>query len=86
MQVHILNREMVYMGLVMLKYLPYGVVDSIMVLLSKLVYGDMSKYGINRPKEGPFFMKVAYGKYPVFDIGTCKKIKSGEIQVSDLVL
>ncbi|XP_031258783.1 probable indole-3-pyruvate monooxygenase YUCCA10 [Pistacia vera] len=79
--VHVLTREMVYLGLVMLKYIPYGVVDSIMVLLSKLVYGDLSKYGINRPKEGPFFMKVAYGKYPVFDIGTCKKIKSGEIQV-----
>ncbi|KAJ0052815.1 hypothetical protein Pint_01068 [Pistacia integerrima] len=78
--VHVLTREMVYLGLVMLKYVPYGVVDSIMVLLSKLVYGDLSKYGINRPKEGPFFMKVSYGKYPVFDIGTCKKIKSGEIQ------
>ncbi|KAJ0052822.1 hypothetical protein Pint_01067 [Pistacia integerrima] len=62
-------------------YIPYGVVDSIMLWLSKLVYGDLSKYGINRPKEGPFFMKVAYGKYPVLDTGTCKKIKSGEIQV-----
>jgi len=65
----------------MLKYFSCGMVDKVMVMLSKLVYGDLSKHGIKRPKEGPFFMKVAYGKYPVFDVGTCNKIKSGEIQV-----
>ncbi|CAK7348235.1 unnamed protein product [Dovyalis caffra] len=79
--IHILSREMVYLGLNMLKYFSCGLVDKLMVLLSKLVYGDLTKYGINRPTEGPFFMKVAYGKYPVFDVGTFNKIKSGEIQV-----
>ncbi|KAK8540912.1 hypothetical protein V6N13_060963 [Hibiscus sabdariffa] len=79
--VHILSREMVYLGLNLLKYIPVNVVDSLMIMLSKLVYRDMSKYGISRPKEGPFFMKVAYGKYPVFDVGTYSKIKSQEIQV-----
>lgn len=81
MQIHILSREMVYLGLNLLKYFPVGMVDSLTVLLSKLVYGDLTKYGITRPKEGPFFLKVAYGKYPVFDVGTYEKIKSGEIQV-----
>lgn len=52
-----------------------------MVLLSKIKYGDLSKYGINRPQEGPFALKVKNGKYPIIDVGTCKKIKSGEIQV-----
>ncbi|XP_022758093.1 probable indole-3-pyruvate monooxygenase YUCCA10 [Durio zibethinus] len=79
--VHILSREIVYVGLILLKYIPLNVVDSFMVMLSKLVYGDLTKYGITRPKEGPFFMKVAYGKYPVFDVGTFNKIKSREIQV-----
>ncbi|KAE8672254.1 putative indole-3-pyruvate monooxygenase YUCCA10 [Hibiscus syriacus] len=79
--VHILSREMVYLGLNLLKYVPVNVVDSLMIMLSKLVYGDLSKYGIIRPTEGPFFMKVAYGKYPVFDVGTYSKIKSQEIQV-----
>lgn len=79
--VHVLSREMVYLGLVLLKYVPCGMVDTLMMMLSKLVYGDLSKYGIPKPKEGPFFMKLAYGKYPVFDVGTCEKIKSGEIQV-----
>lgn len=80
-QVHILSKEMVYLGLILLKYIPHNMVDSLMVMLSKLAYGDLTKYGITRPKEGPFFMKVAYGKYPVFDVGTYNKIKSGEIQV-----
>ncbi|XWS36226.1 hypothetical protein CRYUN_Cryun20dG0067200 [Craigia yunnanensis] len=79
--VHILSKEMVYLGLIMLKYIPVNIVDSLMVMLSKLVYGDLTKFGITRPKEGPFFMKVAYGKYPVFDVGTYNKIKSREIQV-----
>ncbi|KAL5791722.1 hypothetical protein ACOSP7_000316 [Xanthoceras sorbifolium] len=79
--IHVLSREIVYIGLVMMRYFPPGMVDSLMVMLSKLFYGDLTEYGINRPKEGPFFMKVAYGKYPVFDVGTFKKIKSGEIQV-----
>ncbi|KAH7578418.1 hypothetical protein JRO89_XS01G0379400 [Xanthoceras sorbifolium] len=84
--IHVLSREIVYIGLVMMRYFPPGMVDSLMVMLSKLFYGDLTEYGINRPKEGPFFMKVAYGKYPVFDVGTFKKIKSGEIQGDDDLL
>lgn len=64
-----------------MKYLPYYVVDSLMMLLSKIKYGDLRKYGIHRPQEGPFSLKVKSGKYPVIDVGTCDKIKSGEIQV-----
>ncbi|OAY61754.1 probable indole-3-pyruvate monooxygenase YUCCA10 [Manihot esculenta] len=79
--VHVLSREMVYLGLVMLKYFSLGMVDSSMVLLSKIVYGDLRNYGMSRATEGPFFMKVAYGKYPIFDVGTFSKIKSGQIQV-----
>ncbi|RVX20978.1 putative indole-3-pyruvate monooxygenase YUCCA10 [Vitis vinifera] len=78
---HMLSREMVNLGLALLKYIPYNMVDSLMVILSKLVYGDLNKYGITRPEEGPFFLKVKYGKYPVVNTGTFGKIKSGEIQV-----
>ncbi|XAR61277.1 Indole-3-pyruvate monooxygenase [Bertholletia excelsa] len=78
---HVLSRGMANLGLNLLKYFPYCVVDFLMVLLSKLRFGDLSKYGIQRPEEGPFALKVKCGKYPVVDVGTCKKIKSGEIQV-----
>ncbi|XP_059660573.1 probable indole-3-pyruvate monooxygenase YUCCA10 isoform X2 [Cornus florida] len=83
---HILSRGMVYLGLTLLKYIPLGTVDSLLVMLSKLRYGDLTKYGIRRPQEGPFFLKVKYGKYPVIDVGTCKKIKSGEIQVLPAII
>ncbi|KAL3531414.1 hypothetical protein ACH5RR_010736 [Cinchona calisaya] len=79
--VHILTREMVHMGLVLMKYVGRDVVDSLVVMLSKLWFGDLSKCGIKRPEEGPFASKIKYGKYPVIDVGTYQKIKSGEIQV-----
>ncbi|KAL8149013.1 putative indole-3-pyruvate monooxygenase YUCCA10 [Apium graveolens] len=79
--VHVLSRGMVHWGLSLLKYFPYYIVDFLMVLFSKIKYGDLSKYGIHRPQEGPFSLKVKSGKYPVIDVGTCHKIKSGEIQV-----
>ena len=81
LQVHFLSREMVYLGLTMLKYFPASLVDFLMLMLSKLVYGDLTKYGIIRPTEGPFSMKIKCGKYPVVDVGTYNKIKSGKIQV-----
>ncbi|PIN06763.1 Flavin-containing monooxygenase [Handroanthus impetiginosus] len=79
--IHILSRTMTYIGLVLLKYLPLKWVDCMLTMLSKIVYGDLTKYGIERPKEGPFALKVKYGKYPVIDAGTIDKIKSREIQV-----
>ncbi|CAK9175897.1 unnamed protein product [Ilex paraguariensis] len=79
--VHVASREMIHMGLFLLKYIRHTLVDSLLVLLGKLSYGDLTKYGIERPQEGPFSMKVKYGKYAVIDRGTIKKIKSGEIQV-----
>jgi len=52
-----------------------------MVMLSKMVYGNVTNYGVGRPSEGPFYMKVKYGKYPIVDVGTFHKIKSGELKV-----
>ncbi|XP_047265239.1 probable indole-3-pyruvate monooxygenase YUCCA10 isoform X2 [Capsicum annuum] len=81
--INLISREMAYLGLMLLKYkVAYTVVDNIMVMLSKIMYGDISKYyGVKRPEEGPFASKIKYGKYPVIDVGTYQKIKSGEIQV-----
>ncbi|XP_043720031.1 probable indole-3-pyruvate monooxygenase YUCCA10 [Telopea speciosissima] len=78
---HVMTQWMAYVGLSLFKYLPFELVDEIVLLLSKLWYGDMSKCGIRRPQEAPFTMKDKYGKYPVIDKGTVGKIKSGEIQV-----
>lgn len=49
--VHFLSRWMVYLAVVLSSYLSLSKVDSLTVLLSKLVYGDLTKYGIGRPKR-----------------------------------
>lgn len=79
--IHVLSRSMIHLGLVLLKYTSLYWVDSLLVLMSKIVYGDLCKYGMERPKEGPFAMKDKYGKYPVVDVGTYQNIKSRHIQV-----
>lgn len=80
-KVHILSRGMLNLGLFLMKYLSMEMVDSMMVMLSKMVYGDVTNYGVGRPSEGPFYMKVKYGKYPIIDVGTFRKIKSQELKV-----
>ncbi|KAK4407062.1 putative indole-3-pyruvate monooxygenase YUCCA10 [Sesamum angolense] len=37
-----------------------------------------------QPEEGPFTVKLKYGKFPVIDVGTFNKIKSGEIEGEDV--
>ncbi|KAK1275236.1 putative indole-3-pyruvate monooxygenase YUCCA10 [Acorus gramineus] len=78
---HVVTKEMVHMGMVLLNYLPLKFVDTLVNMLCRLLYRDLSKYGIHRPKDGPFFLKVTQGRSPVIDVGTVSKIKSGEIQV-----
>ncbi|GMI93042.1 hypothetical protein like AT1G21430 [Hibiscus trionum] len=79
--VHVLTKEMVKIAMIMLQYLPVKVVDKITVAISKLKYGKLSKYGIRRPREGPFHLKAKTGRSAVIDVGTISKIKAGEIKV-----
>ncbi|KAK9067658.1 hypothetical protein SSX86_011769 [Deinandra increscens subsp. villosa] len=79
--IHVISTWSVTIGLLLLKVLPLHLVDSLLVWSSKLMYGDLTKYGMQRAKEGPFFIKVRDNKYPVIDMGTFKNIKSGKIQV-----
>ncbi|KAL6218058.1 hypothetical protein ACLB2K_011275 [Fragaria x ananassa] len=79
--VHVLTKEIVFIGMVLSKYLPIMVVDGIVMFLTKLKFGNLSKYGIQNPKMGPFHIKQNEGHSPIIDVGTIKKIKSGDIQV-----
>ena len=76
-----LTKEMVLLGMSWLKYIPRKVVDYVIVSLAKLVYGDLSSYGLPRPSLGPFYLKDVTRSTPVIDVGTIEKIKEGEIQV-----
>jgi len=72
---------MVYIGMLLSKYVAMTIVDVVTTFIGKLWYGDLTKYGIRRPTKGPFQLKAATGKTPVIDIGTVKKIQSGDIKV-----
>lgn len=80
-QVHVISKEIVFLGMCFLKYLPCRLVDFIATTLSKIKFGDTSKYGIQRPTEGPFYIKAKTGRSPTIDVGAVQKIKTGEIQV-----
>ncbi|KAE8685481.1 putative indole-3-pyruvate monooxygenase YUCCA3 [Hibiscus syriacus] len=65
----------------MMKWLPLWLVDKLMLILARLVLGNVEKYGLKRPSMGPLELKNAKGKTPVLDIGALEKIKSGDINV-----
>ncbi|KAJ6821883.1 putative indole-3-pyruvate monooxygenase YUCCA10 [Iris pallida] len=80
-KLHLVTREIWSWGLFLLKFLSVNMVDTIMLLVCKFKFGDTSKYGIQRPSKGPFYLKLNTPVYPVIDTGTFQKIKDGEIQV-----
>uniref|UniRef100_A0A803KVB6 Flavin-containing monooxygenase n=1 Tax=Chenopodium quinoa TaxID=63459 RepID=A0A803KVB6_CHEQI len=79
--VHVVAREMIFVGMHLLKYFSLSTVDALVTLASYLKYGNLSNYGIYRPNEGPFLLKATKGRSPVIDVGTIAKIQSGEIKV-----
>ncbi|KAL7209802.1 hypothetical protein ACSBR1_031380 [Camellia fascicularis] len=84
--VHVLPREIFGkstfdLAVLMMKCLPIGLVDKILLVTARLVLGNIEKYGLKRPSIGPLQLKNTEGKTPVLDIGTIQKIRSGEIKV-----
>ncbi|KAL6980124.1 Indole-3-pyruvate monooxygenase YUCCA6 [Sarracenia purpurea var. burkii] len=85
--VHILPQEMLgrsTFGLSMwlLKWLPIHLVDRFLLVASRLLLGDTTRFGLRRPRLGPLQLKNLVGKTPVLDIGTLAKIQSGDIKIS----
>ncbi|KAJ3701083.1 hypothetical protein LUZ61_004788 [Rhynchospora tenuis] len=84
--VHILPREMFGsstfgLSVWLLKYLPIQTVDRFLLIISRFMLGDTSRFGLERPHLGPMELKSVSGKTPVLDVGTLEKIKSGDIKV-----
>ncbi|PKA51008.1 putative indole-3-pyruvate monooxygenase YUCCA10 [Apostasia shenzhenica] len=78
---HLVTKEIWAFGILLKKYLPIGMVDSIVLMLCYIWLGSTSKYGLHRPSKGPFYLKDHSPAYPVIDAGTYKRIKSGDIEV-----
>ncbi|KAH7519705.1 hypothetical protein FEM48_Zijuj08G0065600 [Ziziphus jujuba var. spinosa] len=80
--VHVLTKEIVFIGMFLLTSgFPLLLVDIIVVILSMLRHGNLSKYGFQRPRKGPFYIKQITGRTPTIDVGCVDKIKTGEVKV-----
>lgn len=55
--------------------------DAVVLAGSKATYGDLSRWGIVRPKKGPLTQITVDGRIPLIDIGTIGAIKKGQIKV-----
>jgi indole-3-pyruvate monooxygenase len=64
------------------KVLPLGANDRIFPIILDFVFGDLTKYGIRRPKEGLMQQIRTSAKIPVLDVGTVHKITEGAIKIA----
>ena len=61
--------------------LPNRVADTITTLLTRLVFGDITKLGLTKKPYGPFEEIKKDHTIPLIDIGTIKHIRQGNIKV-----
>ncbi|KAJ4916323.1 putative indole-3-pyruvate monooxygenase YUCCA11 [Raphanus sativus] len=79
--VHVLTREIVRIGMWLLRFFPVKLVDRWCLFLAKLRFGNTSRYGLIRPDKGPFMNKLVTGRSPTIDVGCVDEIKAGKITV-----
>ncbi|KAL6658091.1 hypothetical protein ACP70R_003677 [Stipagrostis hirtigluma subsp. patula] len=79
--VHVMTKELIRLGMTFIQYLPVNMVDAFLVTTSNFVFGDLSRYGIVRPKIGPLPLMSNIGRSAIIDVGTIDLIKKGMIEV-----
>jgi indole-3-pyruvate monooxygenase len=65
----------------LVQHVPVTIVDCLLVNIANFIFGDLSRYGIVRPKPGPLALKSKTGRSSVVDVGTAGLIKKGIIKV-----
>lgn len=85
--VHIVPRDLFGIPVQMVammatKLLPLGANDRIFPIILDFVFGDLTKYGVRRPKEGLMQQIRSSAKIPVLDVGTVRKITEGAIKIA----
>lgn len=68
-------------SLYLLRHLPLAVGDALARRLSRLLVGDLARYGLPAPETGMLSDVVKRGHIPLMDIGTVALIKQGAIRV-----
>jgi indole-3-pyruvate monooxygenase len=77
-----MTKELIRLGMTLAHHLPLNLVDNLLVMAAKFIFGDLSRNGITMPKMGPMMLKSKTGRSAVIDVGTVGLIKKGIIQVS----
>ncbi|GJN28113.1 hypothetical protein PR202_gb16196 [Eleusine coracana subsp. coracana] len=67
---HVMTKELIRLGMTLVRYLPVNMVDALLLMMSSFVFGDLSRHGIMRPKVGPLLLKSKTGRSAVIDVGT----------------
>lgn len=83
--IHVMPRQLFGLPIqffsIVLSKLPNWLVDFIGLKLAKLRMGDMTKFGLERPKLGPATMVREHGRIPLIDIGTVDLIRAGKLPI-----
>ena len=83
--VHVVPRDLFGLSTqrtnVLLSHLPLALQDVIAVKILRIAVGDLSRWGILRPKIGPNRMIEEHGRVPILDGGTIAMIKQRKIRV-----
>ncbi len=85
--VHVVPRELFgvpiqVVAMVATKLLPAAVNDLVFPPILDLAFANLSRYGIERPKQGILQQTASRGKIPVIDVGTVAKIAAGGIKIA----
>jgi cation diffusion facilitator CzcD-associated flavoprotein CzcO len=84
--VHIVPRDLfgipVQMVAMVSGKLPLGANDRIFPIVLDFVFGDLTKFGLKRPKEGLMQQIRTRARIPVLDVGTVRKITEGAIKIA----
>ncbi|XP_073361377.1 probable indole-3-pyruvate monooxygenase YUCCA10 isoform X2 [Aegilops tauschii subsp. strangulata] len=84
--IHVMTKELIRLGMTLAHRLPLNLVDNLLVMAANLIFGDLSRYGIKRPKMGPMILKSETGRSAVIDVGTVGLIKKGIIKNGENML
>ncbi|XP_044321122.1 probable indole-3-pyruvate monooxygenase YUCCA11 [Triticum aestivum] len=83
--IHVMTKELIRLGMTLARRLPLNLVDNLLVMAANFIFGDLSRYGIRRPKVGPMILKLETGRSAVIDVGTVGLIKKGIIKVKESI-
>jgi putative flavoprotein involved in K+ transport len=66
---------------VVLNHLPLRVADEISWMAERMIHGNLSRYGLPRPRVGLASLMAKRGQAPAYDAGFVASVKAGRIEI-----